>query len=159
MWRRPSVDGKLCVCLAVLFLSSSLSHGRAEETAEPKSIRMTCGTCPDGYVPSGGTQSSQICKEGDPALVQCGPIGANLLSVCGSCPEGYKEVGSSSVPARCGSTEGGRMTQCQLLKMEQTMPDPTKGFKSCPPDCGTPAPPGQGALPPPPKYQMAPESK
>src|SRR5215208_597554 len=153
MWRRPSVDGKLCVCLALLFLSSSLSYGRAEETAEPKSIRMTCGTCPDGYATTGVTQSPQICKEGDPTLVQCVPLGANLLSVCGSCPDGYNEVGSSSVPARCGSQDGGRMTQCQLGKMDSTMPDPTKGFKACPPDCGATAIPGQGALPPPPKHQ------
>lgn len=131
----------------------------AEESSELKSIRMTCGTCPDGYVTTGVTQSPQICKDGDPTLVQCVPIGANMLPVCGSCPEGYNEIGSSSVPARCGTKDGGRLTQCQLRKMEQTLPDPTKGFKTCPPDCGSTATPGQGALPPPPKYQPVPDNK
>jgi len=131
----------------------------AEEAAEPKSIRMTCGTCPDGYATTGVTQSPEICKDGDPTLVQCVPLGANMLPVCGSCPQGYAEIGSSSVPARCGSKDGGRLTQCQLEKMEQNLPDPTQGLKTCPPDCGSPATPGQGALPPPPKYQQAPENK
>ncbi len=131
----------------------------AQEASEPKSIRMTCGTCPDGYVTTGVTQSPEVCKDGDPTLVQCVPIGANLLPVCGSCPDGYAEIGSSSVPARCGAKDGGRLTQCQLRKMESTMPDPTQGFKRCPPDCGSTATPGQGALPPPPKYVPAPEQK
>lgn len=141
-------------------LSGSLPIGaQAEESAEPKSIRKTCGTCPEGYVTTGVTQAPAICKEGDPTLVQCVPIGANLLAVCGACPEGYKEIGGSFLPARCGSQDGGRLSQCQLLKMDQTLPDPTQGFKRCPPDCGSMPVPGQGALPPPPKYQPAPESK
>src|SRR6266545_953421 len=78
----------------------------AEEAAAQKSIRMTCGTCPDGYATTGVTQSPEICKDGDPTLVQCVPIGANMLPVCGSCPDGYVEIGSSSVPARCGSQDG-----------------------------------------------------
>jgi hypothetical protein len=116
------------------------SLGVAQDAAEPKSIRMTCGTCPDGYATTGVTQSAEVCKDEDPTLVQCVPLGANMLSVCGSCPDGYAEIGSSSVPARCGSKDGGRLTRC-------------------PPDCGSTAQPGQGALPPPPKYQRMPESK
>ena len=135
------------------------SHGIAQEASEPKSVRMTCGTCPDGYATTGVTQSPEICKEGDPTLVQCVPLGANMLGVCGSCPEGYAEIGSSSVPARCGNKDGGRLTQCQSKKMEQNFPDSTQGYKRCPPDCGSAAQPGQGALPPPPKYQQMPESK
>ena len=131
----------------------------AEEAPQPKSIRMTCGKCPDGYATTGVTQSPEICKDEDPTLVQCVPLGANMLGVCGACPDGYSEIGSSSVPARCGSSDGGRMSQCQLRKMETNMPDPTQGYKTCPPDCGSTARPGQGALPPPPKYQQAPESK
>ncbi len=131
----------------------------AQETTEPKSIRMTCGTCPDGYATTGVTQSSEICKDGDPTLVQCVPLGANMLAVCGSCPDGYAEIGGSSVPARCGNKDGGRLTQCQLRKMEQNFPDSTQGYKRCPPDCGSAAQPGQGTLPPPPKYQQVPESK
>ena len=144
---------------AAFALGAFPSLGVAEEGSAPKSIRMTCGTCPDGYVTTGVTQSAEICKDGDPTLVQCVPLGANILPVCGSCPEGYAEIGSSSVPARCGSKDGGRLTQCQLRKMEQNLPDPTQGFKTCPPDCGSAAKPGQGALPPPPKYQQAPENK
>ena len=131
----------------------------AQEAAEPKSIRMTCGTCPDGYATTGVTQSPEICKDGDPTLVQCVPLGANMLAVCGLCPDGYAEIGSSSVPARCGSKDGGRLTQCQLRKMEQNFPDSTQGYKRCPPDCGSAAQPGQGTLPPLPKYQQVPESK
>lgn len=135
------------------------SPGAAEEVSAPKSIRMTCGTCPEGYATTGVTQSAEICKDGDPTLVQCVPLGANMLPVCGSCPDGYAEIGSSSVPARCGSKDGGRLTQCQLKKMEQSLPDPTQGLKTCPPDCGSAAKPGQGALPPPPRYQQLPENK
>lgn len=123
-----------------------------EAPAEPKSIRKTCGKCPDGYAVTGVTQSPELCKDGDPTLVQCVPLGANMLPVCGSCPEGYREIGSSSVPVRCGSQDGGRLSQCQLERMELNLPDPTQGGKVCPPDCGTMPVPGQGALPPPPKY-------
>ena len=131
----------------------------AQEAVEPKSIRMTCGTCPDGYAMTGVTQSPEICKDGDPTLVQCVPLGANMLGVCGVCPVGYAEIGNSSVPARCGSKDGGRLSQCQLRKMEQNFPDSTQGYKQCPPDCGSTAQPGQGTLPAPPKYQQMPESK
>ncbi len=133
--------------------------GGAEEPSEPKSIRMTCGTCPEGYATTGVTQSSEICKEGDPTLVQCVPLGANMIAVCGSCPEDYTEIGSSSLPARCGNKDGGRLAQCQLRNMEQHLPDPTEGYKTCPPDCGSAATPGEGALPPPPKYQQLPAAK
>lgn len=155
--------GCLRLALAVSFSAASWGTipviAQAEDSAEPKSIRKTCGTCPEGYVMTGITQAPEICKDGDPTLVQCVPIGANLLPVCGSCPEGYKEIGASSVPARCGSQDGGRLSQCQLLKMDQSLPDPTQGFKRCPPDCGSMPAPGQGALPPPPKYHPAPENK
>jgi len=144
--------------LALLFVVGTMPV-QAQESGEPKSIRKTCGQCPDGYATTGVTESREICKDGDPTLVQCVPFGANLLSVCGSCPEGYREVGSSSVPARCGVKEGGRLTQCQLEKMESNLPDPTQGLKTCPPDCGRTATPGQGALPPPPKYLPTPEKK
>lgn len=132
---------------------------QAEEPNEPKSIRKTCGTCPEGYATTGVTESKEICKDGDPTLVQCVPLGVNLLSVCGFCAEGYREIGSSSLPGRCGRQDGGRLTQCQLEKMEQNLPDPTQGGKVCPPDCGNTATPGQGALPPPPKYLPTPEKK
>lgn len=143
--------------LVVLLLVVGTLPAQAEESSEPKSIRKTCGKCPEGYATTGVTESKEICKEGDPTLVQCVPLGANLLSVCGPCPDGYREVGSSSVPARCGSQDGGRLTQCQLEKMESNLPDPTRGLQTCPPNCGSTATPGQGALPPPPKYLPAPE--
>jgi hypothetical protein len=134
--------------------------GLADEApAQPKSIGKTCGKCPEGYAVTGITEAPGICKDGDPTLVQCVPLGANMLPVCGSCPEGYREVGSSSVPARCGNQDGGRLSQCQLEKMEMNLPDPTKGGRICPPDCGVTPSPGQGALPPPPKYIPPPEEK
>ena len=147
------------VGLMALLLAVGVIPVQAEESSEPKSIRKTCGQCPDGYATTGVTESKEICKDGDPTLVQCVPLGANLLSVCGSCPEGYREMGNSNVPARCGNKDGGRLTQCQLEKMESNLPDPSQGFKTCPPDCGSTATPGQGALPPPPKYLPTPETK
>jgi hypothetical protein len=148
--------GRSVVALALTTIPVA---GLAEDAKEPKSIRMTCGACPEGYATTGVTQSPEVCRDGDPTLVQCVPIGANILPVCGSCPDGYNEIGSSSVPANCGSKDGGRLTQCQLRNMELNLPDPTQGFKKCPPDCGSTATPGQGALPLPPKYQPAPENK
>jgi hypothetical protein len=130
-----------------------------EPPAEPKSIRKTCGTCPDGYATTGVTQAPELCKDGEPTLVQCVPLGVNMLPVCGSCPEGYREIGSSSVPARCGTKDGGRLSQCQLEKMEENLPDPAKGGRVCPPDCGSTPPPGRGALPPPPKFLPPPEKQ
>ena len=149
----------LSLGLVVLLLGLVALPVQAEEPSEPKSIRKTCGTCPEGYATTGVTESKEICKDGDPTLVQCVPLGANLLSVCGSCPDGYREIGNSNVPARCGNKDGGRLTQCQLDKMELNFPDPTQGGKTCPPDCGSTATPGQGALPPPPKYLPTPEKK
>ena len=150
---------QLAIGLVVLLLGLGAMPVQAEESSEPKSLRKTCGKCPEGYATTGVTESKEICKGSDPTLVQCVPLGANLLSVCGSCPESYREVGNSSVPARCGNKDGGRLTQCQLEKMESNLPDPTQGLKTCPPDCGNTATPGQGALPPPPKYLPTPEKK
>ena len=148
-----------CIAIGAILVVTFPPRSIAQEVTEPKSIRMTCGTCPDGYATTGVTQSPEICKDGDPTLVQCVPVGANMLGACGSCPDGYAEIGSSSVPARCGNKDGGRLAQCQLKKMEQNFPDSTQGYKRCPPDCGSTAQPGHGALPAPPKYQQMPENK
>jgi hypothetical protein len=154
-----TVQTQLSFGLVVLLLGLGAMPVQAEESSEPKSIRKICGQCPEGYATTNVTESKEICKDGDPTLVQCVPLGANLLSVCGSCPDGYREIGNSSVPARCGRQDGGRVTQCQLEKMELNFPNPTQGGKTCPPDCGSTATPGQGALPPPPKYLPTPEKK
>jgi hypothetical protein len=148
-----------CIGLALLGASygaPAVLWSADEAPAEPKSIRKTCGKCPDGYATTGVTQSPENCKDGDATLVQCVPLGANMLPVCGSCPEGYREVGRSSVPARCGTQDGGRLSQCQLERMELNLPDPAQGGKTCPPDCGSTPPPGQGAMPPPPKHAPPP---
>ncbi|MGH7233588.1 MAG: hypothetical protein ACREJU_19840 [Nitrospiraceae bacterium] len=145
--------------IPILLLGSSAILFAAEEPAEPKSIRKTCGKCPEGYAMTGTTTAPEICKDGDPTLVQCVPLGANILPVCGSCPEGYAEVGNSMVPARCGSADGGRMSQCQLQKMESNLPDPNQGGVVCPPNCGETAAPGRGSLPPPPQSRPAPKKK
>lgn len=150
---------QLSIGLVVFLLGLGVMPVQADEPAEPKSSRKMCGQCPEGYATTGVTESKEICKDGDPTLVQCDPVGANLMSVCGSCPGGYREIGNSTVPARCGNKDGGRVTQCQLEKMELNLPDPTQGGKTCPPDCGNTATPGQGALPPPPKYLPTPEKK
>ena len=132
--------------------------GRAAEGEEPKSIRKTCGSCPDGYATTGVTNAPEICKDGEPTLVQCVPLGGNMLAVCGSCPEGYTEIGHSNVPSRCGSKDGGLLSQCQSLHMGSSMPDSRQGGINCPPDCGSTATPGSGAAPPPPKFRPSPES-
>jgi hypothetical protein len=156
---RRIVRTHLSLGLVVLLLALGAMPVQAEDSSEPKSIRKMCGQCPEGYATTNVTESKEICKDGDPTLVQCVPLGANLLSVCGSCPESYREIGNSSVPSRCGNKDGGRVTQCQLEKMELSLPDPTKGGLNCPPDCGSTATPGQGALPPPPRYLPTPEKK
>ena len=46
------------LCFPIAFL--------AEEGSEPKSTRMTCGSCPEGYAMTGVTSDAKICKDGDP---------------------------------------------------------------------------------------------
>lgn len=146
------------VIIAGLFIALP-GHAEADDAGtEPKSSRKTCGKCPDGYAVTGVTQAPSICKDGDPTLVECVPLGGNLLSVCGACPDDYREIGRSSLPSRCGNHEGGTLTQCQLQKLESTMPDPTQGGRTCPPDCGSTATPGQGTLPPPARYLPTPDN-
>ncbi len=106
----------------MLLLGLGAMPVQAEEPSEPKSIRKTCGTCPEGYATTGVTESKEICKDGDPTLVQCVPLGANLLAVCGSCPEAIVRSAARRCRRRCGSKDGGRLTQCQLEKMESNLP-------------------------------------
>ena len=137
-----------------------------KEGQGPRTPRLTCGKCPEGYVktavaaaesgtaPGADFNSTEMCKgqEGS-TLVECKPIGMqNQMPVCGLCPEGYREVGRTLLPALCGNEDGGLRTQCQVPKMEGGMPDPTKGGRKCPPDCvGNLPTPGKGFLPLPPK--------
>lgn len=151
--------GRVQIGMAIIALLAVPCTAWAEESSEPKSRRMMCGACPEGYATAGVTTDAKICKDGDPTLVQCVPLGANILSVCGSCPEGYREVGGSVVPSLCGGLGGGRVSQCQLQKMESNLPDPSQGGVTCPPNCGSTVQPGQGGLPPPPKYRTLPEKK
>lgn len=158
--KRMPVERCAIIGMAMLLLLGafpSVSFADAGESAgQKKSIRKMCGTCPEGYATTGVTEAQEICKDGDPTLVQCVPLGVNMLAVCGLCPDGYTEIGSSSLPGRCGSKDGGRLTQCQLTEMDTNLPDPNEGMTTCPPDCGSTGTPGQGAVPPPPKYQMVP---
>ncbi len=137
------------------------SPGPAQDGADekPKTLRMTCGKCEEGYVTTGRTTDAKICPDDDHTLVSCAPPGSGQMAVCGSCPPGYNDIGHSQVPSLCGSEEGGLRTQCQLPKIEGGMPDPTQGGRRCPPDCAgnvpSGLPPGSidrpGKLPPPPK--------
>jgi len=65
------VQTQLSLGLVVLLLGLGAMPVQAEESSEPKSIRKTCGTCPEGYATTGVTESKEICKDGDPTLVQC----------------------------------------------------------------------------------------
>jgi hypothetical protein len=151
------------ILIGALFLAAQCLGGAFEiagaESGGPKGNKMTCNKCPDGYAVTGTTTDAKVCPEGDHMVVQCGPLGANILSVCGSCPDGYTEVGSSSLPSRCGSLDGGRASQCQLKTMETNLPDPSQGGVVCPPNCGSSGTPGEGNQPMPPKYRPAPEKK
>lgn len=143
----------------VLFLGMSFA-GAAAQDSGPKTPRMTCGECPEGYATTGVTSAPSICKEEDPTLLQCVPLGASRLAVCGSCPEGYTEVGSSSVPSQCGGIDGGRVSQCQLEKVEGEFANPSEGGIFCPPNCGgEPPKAGQGPIPPPPRYPVIPDEE
>ena len=115
--------------VVAVFLCISVTErvSAADGMEEPKSIRKTCGVCPEGYATTGRTNAPEVCKDGDPVLVQCVPVGSNMLSVCGSCPEGYSEVGRSNVPSRCGSADGGLVSQCQSQQPGVSMPDPSQG--------------------------------
>ena len=146
------------VLYALMLWFGATDHSRAavgEE--EPKTIRKTCGVCPEGYATTGVTNAPELCKDGEPTLMQCVPLGGNMLSLCGACPEGYREIGHSNVPSRCGSKDGGLVSQCQSTQMGSNMPDPNQGGVKCPPDCGSTATPGLGAAPPPPKSRPSPE--
>lgn len=137
--------------LAVIVLTAGLSEvsAGAEEKEEPKIRQLRCGSCPDGFATTAVTTDQKTCPEGDATLVQCVPLGGNLLSVCGECPEGYLKVGGTMVPTQC-ARDGGAMSRCQLQKMDSSMPNPSQGGRFCPPDCAGQFPaPGQGAMPPP----------
>lgn len=144
--------------VSLLFLPST---GLAQENApeKPKTPRMTCGKCEEGYVTTGRTTDAKICPDDDHTLVECVPPRRGQMSVCGSCPQGYNEIGRSQLPSLCGSEDGGLRTQCQLPKIEGGMPDPSQGGVQCPPNCAgnlpSGLPPGAidrpGKLPPPPK--------
>src|SRR4026207_1716535 len=101
-----------------LYGTSDVVWSAAEAPAEPKSIGKTCGKCPDGYATTGVTQSPEICKEGDATLVQCVPLGVNMLPVCGSCPAGCRERGSAG-PAR-RDVGGAEARPCQLVVEAKT---------------------------------------
>jgi len=149
---------KLAAVVVMLWPATFFSPSFAADPSKYPQNMMTCGICPEGYVKTGVTADPKICKEGDPTLVECVKVGANLLAVCGSCPDGYQEIGSSSVPARCGAVEGGRMSQCQFSKMEGGVVGPGQGGVFCPPNCAGRMPtPGQGVLEPPSKVRPGPE--
>lgn len=139
--RRARVSTVGVVTLVLLLMAPF--PGSPQE--EPKTPRMTCGKCAEGYVTTGRTTDAKICPEEDHVLVECTPPGRGQMSVCGVCPPGYNEVGRSLVPALCGDEEGGLRTQCQLPTIEGGLPDPTQGGRRCPPDCGGNLPSG---LPP-----------
>ena len=154
-----SIAGRLALIVIMTCIPLMTAVSAAEPENEPKSIRKMCGSCPDGYATTAVTGAPELCKEGDPTLVQCVPLGANMLAVCGECPDGYREIGRSNVVARCGQRDGGLLVQCQQQQMETTLPDPTKGGVVCPPDCGSTGTAGEGAGTPPPKFRPAPGSK
>ena len=65
------VQTQLPIGLVLLLLGLGAVLVQAQESNEPKSIRKTCGKCPEGYATTGVTEAKEICKDGDPTLVQC----------------------------------------------------------------------------------------
>jgi hypothetical protein len=108
-----------------------------EAPAEPKSIRKTCGKCPDGYT-TGVTQSPEICK-GRCDARQCPARGEHAAGLR-VLPGGYREIGlvhTSSLrkPRR-------RTSVAVSIRADgaQSSRSDSRG-KVCPPDCGAmPAP-------------------
>ncbi len=157
---RRCLGGARTLTLVSLLLLPSLGLAQGDAPEKPKTPRMTCGKCEEGYATTGRTTDAKTCPDDDHTLVECVPPGIRgQMSVCGSCPQGYDEIGRSQLPSLCGSVDGGLRTQCQLPKLEGGMPDPTQGGRRCPPDCAgnlpSGMPPGSidrpGKLPPPPK--------
>lgn len=158
MMRQVTVIGVIGLTGAVLAAGLLLTPAGAEEKEEPKIRQLRCGSCPSGFATTAVTADPKTCPDGDATLVQCVPLGGNLLSVCGECPEGYVKVGGTMVPTQC-ARDGGAMSRCQLQRMDSGMPNPSQGGRFCPPDCAGEFPaPGQGAMPPPPQTLPSPPS-
>lgn len=158
MMRQVTVIGVIGLTGAVLAAGLLVTPAGAEEKEEPKIRQLRCGSCPSGFATTAVTTDPKTCPDGDATLVQCVPLGGNLLSVCGECPEGYVKVGGTMVPTQC-ARDGGAMSRCQLQHMDSGMPDPSQGGRFCPPDCAGEFPaPGQGAMPPPPQTLPSPPS-
>ena len=144
MMRQFTVIGLAAVVLVAGFFEVS---AWAEEKEEPKIRQLRCGSCPAGFATTAVTSDPKTCPDGDGTLVQCVPLGGNLLSVCGECPDGYDKVGGTMVPTQC-ARDGGAMSRCQLQHMDSGTPNPSQGGRFCPPDCAGQFPtPGQGAMP------------
>ena len=154
-----STMGRFLLVVVMAWTPLMTAVSAAESENQPRSVRKMCGSCPDGYATTAVTSAPELCKDGEPTLVQCVPLGANMLAVCGECPDGYREVGRSNVVARCGQRDGGLLAQCQQQQMESTLPDPTKGGVVFPPACGSTGTAGEGAGAPPPKFRPAPGAK
>jgi hypothetical protein len=118
---------------------------RAADAPPPKT-GFSCSKCPEGYAIVGRSTDAKVCPDDDHTVLQCASLGVPRLAVCGTCPDGYVQVGSSNLPARCGSVDGGQMSQCQLQDLGAGLPG-AKAPTMCPPDCGTAPPPKEGGGP------------
>ena len=107
----------------------------AETEPLPHAFFRTCGTsCPSGYATTGIVKDAVTCPDNEHQLLQCAPLGVNQLMVCGDFPEGYQTIGVAPASTRCGASPGGKLSQCQLQKMES-------GGVQCPPNCAADRPP------------------
>ena len=106
----------------------------AEGEPPPQTFFRTCGSCPSGFAITGMMNDAVTCPDNDHRLVQCAPLGMNLFMVCGECPDGYQAMGSAPASTRCGAPPGGKLSQCQLQKLES-------GGIQCPPNCAADRPP------------------
>ncbi len=88
----------------------------------PSPFARPADACPDGYATTGVTNAPEICKDGEPTLVQCVPLGGNMLSVCG-------------VPARRG-TPRSAIRMCHRVAGPKTAVScPSVSLRSWDPAC------------------------
>ena len=54
---------RLVIVAAMVSSGSAGLVGAADGVEEPKSIRKTCGMCPEGYATTGVTHAPELCKD------------------------------------------------------------------------------------------------
>lgn len=78
---------RLLILVTMLTLEFPLTT-LAGEPEVPKIRQLRCGSCPDGFATTAVTNDPTTCKDGDPTLVQCAPLGEICSRYVGIVPRG-----------------------------------------------------------------------